>query len=42
MDIKISRITADILNYLADGKVHTMKEIANKLEIHINTVQRHI
>lgn len=42
MNIRSSSITADILNYISDGKVHTMKQIANELEIHINTVQRHI
>lgn len=42
MDLRKSSITADILNVLHDGKVHTMQEIAQKVEVHINTVQRHI
>ena len=42
MDLKKSRITADILNILTDGKVHTFDEIAEKVEVHKNTVYRHI
>lgn len=42
MDLKKSSITADILNILSDNKVHTMTEIAQELEIHRNTVIRHI
>ena len=42
MDLRSSSITADILNILSDGKVHTSQEIASELEIHKNTVQRHI
>lgn len=42
MSLKQSSITADILNILSDGKIHTMNEIARKIEIHRNTVARHI
>jgi len=42
MDLKKSSITADILNILTDGKVHTFDEIAEKVEVHKNTVYRHI
>lgn len=42
MDLKKSSITADILNVLSDGKVHTLNEIAKEIEVHRNTVQRHI
>lgn len=42
MDLKKSSITADILNVLSDGKVHTISEIARKVEIHYNTAHRHI
>ena len=42
MDLRYSSITADILNVLSDGKVHTLNEIAEKVEVHRNTVHRHI
>ena len=42
MDLRKSSITADILNVLSDGKVHTLNEIAEEVEVHRNTVQRHI
>ena len=42
MDLKKSSITADILNILSDNKIHTMNEIAEKLEISRITVVRHI
>lgn len=42
MDLRKSSITADILHVLSDGKVHTMQQIADEVEVHINTVQRHI
>lgn len=42
MDLRSCSITADILNFLTDGKIHKMKDIAAELEIHINTVQKHI
>ena len=42
MDLRKSSITADILNVLSDGKVHTFNDIAEKVEVHKNTVYRHI
>ena len=42
MDLRKSSITADILHVLNDGKVHTMTEIAEKVEVHRNTIFRHI
>lgn len=42
MDLRKSSITADILNFLSDGKIHTMQEIANAVEVSWHTVQRHI
>ena len=42
MDLKKSSITADILNILSDGKVHTMNEIADEVEVSRKTVNRHV
>jgi len=42
MDLKKSSITADILNFLSDCKVHTLQEIADEIEVHKNTVYKHI
>ena len=42
MDLKKSSITADILHVLHDGKVHTLQEIADEVEVSYCTVQRHI
>ena len=42
MDLKMSSITADILNILSDGKVHTMQEISDEIEVSRRTVIRHI
>lgn len=42
MDIRSASITADILNYISDGKLHSMQEIANEVEVSRVTVQRHI
>jgi predicted DNA-binding transcriptional regulator YafY len=42
MDLRSSSITADILNVLTDGKIHTMKEIAREVEVSESTVKRHI
>ena len=42
LDLKKSSITADILNVLADGKTHTMLEIAQQVEVCQRTVRRHI
>ena len=42
MDLKKSSITADILNILSDGKVHTMQEIADEVEVCRKTVYNHI
>src|SRR5574344_385080 len=42
MKAKSSSTTADILNFISDGKVHTLQEIADEVEISKKTVQRHI
>ena len=42
MNLKKSSITADILHVLSDCKFHTVREIAEKVEIHYNTAYRHI
>ena len=42
MDLRKSSITADILNILSDGKIHSMQEIANEVELCEKTVRRHI
>ena len=42
MDLRKSSITADILNVLHDGKVHTLQEIAEQVEVSKKTVQRHV
>lgn len=42
MDIRSASITADILNYISDGKIHSMQEIADEVEVSRITVQRHI
>ena len=42
MKAKQSSTTADILNYISDGKVHTLQEIADEIEISRITVFRHI
>lgn len=42
MDLKYASITADILNVLSDCKVHTMQEIADKVEVTERTVRSHI
>lgn len=42
MYAKKSSTTADILNVLHDGKVHTISEIAEIVEVSYPTVQRHI
>lgn len=42
MYLKKSSITADILNVLSDCKVHTMQEIADKVEVCERTVRNHI
>ena len=42
MDLKKSSITADILHVLNDGKVHTLQEIADEVEVAKCTVYRHI
>ncbi len=42
MDLKKSSTTADILNFISDGKVHTLQEIADEIEVSKCTVQRHI
>ena len=42
MDLKKSSITADILSLLSDGKVYTLQEIADEVEVSKITVHRHI
>ncbi len=42
MDIRSASITADILNYISDGKHHTLQDIADEVEISKKTAQRHI
>jgi len=42
MDLKKSSITADILNVISDGNVHTTQEIADEVEVSKRTVIRHI
>ena len=42
MDLKKSSITADILSLLSDGKVHTLQEIADEVEVSKITAHRHI
>ena len=42
MDLKYASITGDILNVLSDCKVHTMQEIADKVEVTERTVRSHI
>ncbi len=42
MKAKTSSTTADILNYISDGKVHTLQEIADEVEVSWHTAQRHI
>lgn len=42
MDLKKSSITADILHVLNDGKIHTLQEIADEVEVCKQTVCRHI
>ena len=42
VDLKKSSITADILYILSDCKVHTIQELADEIEVHRNTVAKHI
>lgn len=42
MQLKKSSITADILNFISDGKFHKMQEIADEIEVSYSTVKRHI
>ena len=42
IDLKSRSITADILNILSDGKLHTMNEISVKVEVSRKTVGKHI
>lgn len=42
LDLRKSSITADILNILTDGKKHTMREIAEIVEVSEKTVRRHV
>lgn len=37
-----SDVTADILNYLSDGNVHSLQEIACAVECSYKTAQRHV
>lgn len=40
--MRSSDVTADILNVLSDGQVHSLQEIANEIEVSRITVQRHV
>jgi len=40
--VRSRNIQADILAYLSDGKLHTMQEIADEVEVCERTVRRHI
>ena len=40
--MKSSDVTADILNCLSDGKIHTLQEIADEVECCKTTARRHI
>ena len=42
MDLRKSSITADILSFISDGKLHTYQEIADEVEVSYSTVRRHI
>ena len=42
MDLRKSSITADILHVLNDGKIHTMQQIADEVEVSERTIRRHI
>lgn len=35
-------IQADILSFISDGKIHTLQEIANAVDIHKMTAYKHI
>ena len=39
MDLRKSSITADILNFISDGKLHTYQEIADEVEVSYSTVR---
>lgn len=40
--MKSADVTADILNCLSDGKIHTLQEIADTVECSYKTAQRHV
>lgn len=40
--MKARNIQADILQFLSDGKIHSMSEIASEIEVSRRTVLRHI
>ena len=40
--VRSRNIQADILEYISDGKTHTLQEIANAVEVSKKTVQRHV
>lgn len=42
MNAKSSSINADILEFVSDGKLHTLQEIADEIEASRITVYRHI
>jgi predicted DNA-binding transcriptional regulator YafY len=42
LDFRSSSVTADILNYISDGKLHTINEIAEETEVSRSTVKRHL
>lgn len=37
-----TNISADILNILSDGEDHTFQSIADEIEVHRNTVYKHV
>lgn len=39
---KCSSTIADILNILSDGKIHTINQIANEVEVSRSTAKRHL
>ena len=42
MDLRSASINADILNFISDGNLHTINEIASQVEISRSTVKRHL
>ena len=42
MSAKTASSISDILSLLSDGRIHTMQEIADKIEVYRSIVKRHI